>query len=80
MPRGKRKSIDDKIEEKMELINALQIRLDSEKRELKEMNREKRDQEMERISSFLEDSGLSMKDAENILKEHIAPGAAAVGE
>ena len=37
MPRGQRKSLEEKIQAKQELINALNIRIESEERELEEL-------------------------------------------
>ena len=37
MPRGQRKSLEEKIQAKQELINALNIRIESEQRELEEL-------------------------------------------
>ena len=37
MPRGQRKSLEEKIQAKQELINALNIRIESEERELEEV-------------------------------------------
>ena len=37
MPRGQRKYLEEKIQAKQELINALNIRIESEERELEEL-------------------------------------------
>ena len=42
MPRGQRKSLEEKIQAKQELINALNIRIESEERELEELFEQKR--------------------------------------
>ena len=41
MPRGQRKSLEEKIQAKQELINALNIRIESEERELEELYEQK---------------------------------------
>ena len=41
MPRGQRKSLEEKIQAKQELINALNIRMESEQRELEELFEQK---------------------------------------
>ena len=46
MARGQRKSIDEKIAAKKELIEALTTRMESEKRELEELYQEKRKKEL----------------------------------
>ena len=47
MPRGQRKSLEEKIQAKQELINALNIRIESEERELEELYEQKRRKELE---------------------------------
>ena len=72
MARGQRKPIEDKIREKEELIAALKVRVSSEEKELAELKKERREKEMEAISSMLEESNLSIEDAKEILGHHIA--------
>lgn len=71
MARGVRKSIEEKIAEKEEVIQALQVRIKSEKAELEGMYREKRDKDLEKLSQVLEESGLTPEDAAGILQEHV---------
>lgn len=72
MPRGPRKTIEDKIREKEEYIQALKTRLQSENRELEALKQEKRAKEIEEIAGLLEDSGVTVEQARNILEQHIA--------
>ena len=72
MARGQRKSIEEKIREKEEVIAALKVRVSSEEKELAELKKEKREKEMEAISSMLEESNLSIEEAKEILGQHIA--------
>lgn len=77
MARGQRKSIEDKIREKEEVIAALKIRVSSEEKELAELKKEKREKEMAAISCMLEESNISIEKAKEIIGNHIA---AMVGE
>ncbi len=58
MARGQRKSIEEKIAAKEELIEALTTRLESEKRELEELCQEKKRKELEVVSDIIAESGL----------------------
>ena len=71
MARGQRKSIDEKIREKEELVGALKVRLKAEQNELDALCKEKRDRELEGLNQLLEDSGLNLKEASGILQEYI---------
>lgn len=63
MPRGQRKSLEEKIQAKQELINALNIRIESEERELEELYEQKRRKELEAVSDLIEDAGLAPEEA-----------------
>ena len=71
MARGPRKSIEEKIEAKMELISALETRLESERRELDEMVREKRLKELETVSDLMDECGLEAGEVADILREYM---------
>lgn len=71
MARGQRRSIEEKIADKEEIIKALQIRLKSEKEELEAMHQEKRERDLAKLSDVLKSSGLTPDDAADILKEHL---------
>ena len=71
MARGHRKTIEEKIREKEELVGALKVRLKAEQNELDALCKEKRDRELEGLNQLLEDSGLNLKEASGILQEYI---------
>ena len=71
MARGPRKSIEEKIEAKQELIDALEVRLDSERAELEELLKEKRWKELETVGDLIEESGLDPSSVAEILKEYV---------
>ena len=71
MPRGQRKTIDEKITAKQELIEALMTRVESEQRELEELYQEKRRKELEAVSDLIEEAGLSPEEAASILQQYI---------
>ncbi len=72
MARGQRKSIDEKIREKEELIGALKVRIQSEERELNDLITEKRNKEAEAITRMLAEAGISMEEAKNLIAQHVA--------
>ena len=71
MARGQRKTIEEKISEKEELIQALRTRLKSEQNELHGLYREKRDRDLEGLNRLLEESGLNVDEASDILQEYL---------
>ena len=72
MARGQRKSIDEKIREKEELIGALKERIQSEERELNDLITEKRNKEAEAITRMLAEAGISMEEAKDLIAQHVA--------
>lgn len=72
MARGQRKSIDEKIREKEELIGALKTRIQSEERELNDLLTEKRNKEAEAITQMLAEAGISMEEAKDLISQHVA--------
>lgn len=72
MARGQRKSIDEKIREKEELIGALKVRIQSEERELNDLLTEKRNKEAEAITRMLAEAGISMEEAKDLISQHVA--------
>ncbi len=72
MARGQRKSIDEKIKEKEELIGALKVRIQSEERELNDLITEKRNKEAEAITRMLAEAGISMEEAKDLIAQHVA--------
>ena len=71
MPRGQRKSLEEKIQAKQELINALNIRIESEQRELEELFEQKRRKELEVVSDIIEDAGLAPEEVTEVLQQYI---------
>ena len=69
MPRGQRKSLEEKIQAKQELINALNIRIESE--ELEELYEQKRRKELEAVSDLIEDAGLAPEEVTEVLQQYI---------
>lgn len=70
MARGQRKSIEEKIAEKEELINAFKTRLKSEQGELEALYQEKREKDLEGLSRLLDSTGLLPDEAADVLKEY----------
>ena len=70
MARGPRKTIEDKIRDKEELIASLKVRIQSEEKELAELRREKRMKELEAITELLDDTGISVEEARAVLERH----------
>ena len=68
MARGVRKSIEEKIADKEELISALEVRVEKEKKELEALMAEQKQQEVESLYNFLKESNLSIDKATEILK------------
>ncbi|MDE6015480.1 MAG: hypothetical protein K2H41_07280 [Acetatifactor sp.] len=71
MARGQRKSIEEKIEAKQELIDALLTRVESEKRELAELLEEKRRRELEAVSDMIGDYGLAPEEVAQALQQFV---------
>lgn len=71
MARGPKKTIEDKIAEKEELIGALKVRLKSEQGELDALYREKREKDLEGLNQIISDSGIGLSQAADILKEYV---------
>ena len=74
MARGPRKSLDDKIREKSEIIEALRTRIKSEQAELDELLKEKQDKEIAELGNLLKDSSLTPEDAKKIIEAYISGG------
>lgn len=71
MARGQRKTIEEKIAAKQELIAALMTRVESEKRELDELFEEKRRKELEVVSDLIADTGLQPDEVAQALQEYV---------
>ena len=71
MTRGQRKTLEEKIAAKLELIEALTTRMESEKRELEELYQEKRRKELEAVSDIIEEAGLEPEEVAEVLQQYI---------
>lgn len=71
MARGQRKTIEEKIAAKQELIGALMTRMESEKRELDELFEEKKRKELEAVSDLIADTGLQPDEVAQALQEYV---------
>lgn len=71
MARGQRKTIEEKIAAKEELIEALTTRMESEKRELEELYQEKRKKELEVVSDIIAESGLEPDEVAEVLQQYL---------
>ncbi len=71
MARGQRKTIEEKIAAKEELIEARATRMESEKRELEELYQEKRRKELEVVSDIIAESGLEPDEVAEVLQQYL---------
>jgi len=71
MARGQRKTLEEKMAIKQELIDALMIRVESEKRELAELKEEKKRKELESVSDLIGNYGLAPEDVELALQQFL---------
>ncbi len=72
MARGQRKTLEEKIAAKQELIDALEVRMESEKRELEELFEEKRRRELETVSELIADTGLAPEEVVAVLQQYVS--------
>ncbi|MBQ8597459.1 MAG: hypothetical protein IJ409_06695 [Lachnospiraceae bacterium] len=71
MARGQRKSIEEKIAEKEELIGALKIRLKSEQAELDALYKEKKEKALDSLNQMIDSSGLELSEVSEALQQYI---------
>ena len=71
MARGQRKSIEEKIAEKQDLINSLNSRLEKETEELNSLLNEQKYQEIANLSDLVTASNLSVEDVPAILNGYL---------
>lgn len=62
MARGARKSLQEKIAQKEELIDALSLRLKKEKEELGELLQQQKIEELDELRCAVEKSGMEIQD------------------
>lgn len=71
MPRGKRKPIDERIEEQKNIVECLQIRLEKENEALNTLYREKKESEVNSLYDAIMEANLSVDKATEIIKQSI---------
>lgn len=77
MARGPKKTVEEKITAKQELINALLIRIESEKKELEALYEEKRQKDLGSVNDLICEAGLSVEEALEALKQYSGTKVAA---
>ncbi len=77
MARGVRKSIEEKIADKQEIIDALEIRILKEKEELQMLVNEQRMARLESLEELIDSSNLSLEEVTEILRQHVEEEEAA---
>ena len=70
MARGPKKTIEEKITAKQELIAALLTRIDSEKKELEAMYEEKRLKDLDLVNDLIAEAGLTAEEAREALRQY----------
>lgn len=71
MARGVRKSIEEKIADKQEVIEALEIRIEKEKEELQSLINEQRMARLESLEELIDSSNLSLDEVSEIIRQHV---------
>ncbi|MDL2302478.1 hypothetical protein LJC58_09000 [Lachnospiraceae bacterium OttesenSCG-928-D06] len=77
MARGPKKTIEEKIQAKKELIQALTIRIESEKKELEVLANEKKINDLQAVEKMIAGAGLSPEEAVEALKQFASAAASA---
>lgn len=71
MARGQRKSIEEKILQKQEIIDSLEIRIEHEKEELEALISEQKQKEIETLYDFIKTSNLDVYEATEALQRYV---------
>lgn len=71
MARGVRKTIEEKIADKQEVIDALETRIQKEKEELQDLINEQRMARLESLEELIDNSNLSLEEVMEILRRHV---------
>lgn len=71
MARGQKKSIEEKIAAKEEVITALEIRLRKEKEELQELYEEKQTKELASLNALIEENGLDIDSVRTMILQSV---------
>lgn len=71
MARGQRKSIEEKISAKEEIIAALEVRLQKERDELNEMIEERRLKELSSLNDLISENGLDIDSVKDLILQSV---------
>ena len=71
MARGVRKTIEEKIADKQEVIDALETRIQKEREELQDLINEQRMARLESLEELIDNSNLSLEEVMEILHRHV---------
>ncbi len=71
MARGVRKTIEEKIADKQEVIDALETRIQKEREELQDLINEQRMARLESLEELVDNSNLSLEEVMEILRRHV---------
>lgn len=71
MARGRKKSIEDKISTKEELIDSLQARLKAEQKELEALYNEKKLEDLDSLDELIKTSGLSEYEVTEAIESYL---------
>ena len=71
MARGVRKTIEEKIADKQEVIDALETRIQKERDELQDLINEQRMARLESLEELIDNSNLSLEEVMEILRRHV---------
>ena len=72
MARGQKRTVEDKIADKEKLIEALNIRIEKENKELKALLSERKQKEVETLYDFIKTSHLSLSEATEVLQQYLS--------
>ena len=72
MARGQRKTLEEKIAEQQELVNALTIRLSKEKDALEALLNEQKLLRLESLNKVILEANLSPEEVSDIIQQHLS--------
>ena len=72
MARGQRRSIEEKIQQKQDVIDSLEVRLEHEREELEALLSEQKQKEVETLYDFIKASDLDVEEATELLKKNFS--------
>ena len=71
MARGQRRSIEEKIRQKQEIISGMELRLEHEREELEALISEQKQREVETLYDFIKETNLDVQEATEILQQYV---------